>query len=231
MTCRVGMMACVPHFDAALFAFLRDLKANNSREWFAAHRERFARDVEQPMLGFIGDVAPRLRAISPAYVADRRRVGGSMYRIHRDTRFSPDKSPFKTYVAARFAHEGRRRDPSVPSFYLHLGLDHCFAGGGMYHVERPALTRIRQAIVDDPGGWSAAKMGLEIQGEQLKRAPAGFPSAHVHIDDLKRQNLYVLTEFSEGDVVTEDFLDRFTDACRQAAPLVAFQTKALGLRW
>ena len=72
---------------------------------------------------------------------------------------------------------------------------------------------------------------VEIHGEQLKRAPAGFSASHEHIEDLKRQNLYTLTEFTNADVVAADFMDRFTASCEQAAPLVEFQTKALGLRW
>lgn len=219
------------HFTPAFFDFLRDVKANNERDWFAANRERFVADVEGPMLAFIGDFAPRLREISPAYVADQRRVGGSLFRIHRDTRFSPDKSPFKTWMAARFSHEARRKVPSVPALYLHLGLDHCFGGGGAYHVDRPALTRIRQRIVELPQEWTAARAGLEIHGEQLKRAPAGFQASHEHVEDLKRQNFYVLTEFSEVDVVADGFLDRFTEACVRASPVVEFQTRALGLRW
>jgi uncharacterized protein (TIGR02453 family) len=219
------------HFTPALFEFLRELKANNDRAWFAANKHRFTADVEEPLLAFIGDFAGRLREITPAYVADRRRVGGSLYRIHRDTRFSPDKSPFKTWMAARFAHEMRRKLPGVPAFYLHLGLDHSFAGGGVYHLDRPALTRIRQRMVDLPREWAAARAGLDIQGEQLKRGPAGFPSAHEHIEDLKRQNIYVMTEFTEADVTAEGFIDRFTSTCRQAAPIIEFQTKALGLRW
>jgi uncharacterized protein (TIGR02453 family) len=224
-------MGAVRHFTPAFFDFLRDLKDHNDRDWFAAHRDRFIADVETPMLTFIGDFGERLRAISPAYRADRRRIGGSMYRIYRDTRFSEDKTPFKTWLAARFEHEARRTVESVPGFYLHLGLDHCFAGGGVYHIERPGLTRIRQRIVDAPREWTAASAGLDIQGEQLKRAPAGFPAAHEHIEDLKRQRLYTVTTLSEAEVVAEGFLDRFTQVCQQAAPLLEFQTKALGLRW
>jgi len=221
----------VAHFAPALFAFLRELKEHNDREWFAANRERFVTDVEGPMLAFIKDFAPKLREISPAYVADARRMGGSLFRIHRDTRFSADKSPYKTWTAARFSHEARRKLPSVPAFYLHLGVDHCFGGGGAYHLDRPALTRIRQQVVDTPEAWATARKGLEIHGEQLKRAPAGFPSSHEHIEDLKRQNLYVMAEFSEDDVVADGFLERFVEASRHAAPVLEFQTKALGLRW
>jgi uncharacterized protein (TIGR02453 family) len=219
------------HFTPAFFTFLRDLQQNNNRDWFAANRARFLADVEGPMLAFIHDFAPALRSISPAYIVDRRRIGGSMYRIYRDTRFSEDKTPFKTWLAARFEHEARRKVESVPGFYLHLGIDHFFAGGGVYHVERPGLTRIRQRIVELPDEWRRTKAGLEIQGEQLKRGPAGFPTAHEHLEDLKRQQLYTLTPLSERDVVAEGFIDRFTEACVRAAPLIEFQTKALGLRW
>ena len=218
-------------FSPALFTFFRALARHNDREWFAANRDRYISDVEAPLLQFIADLAPHLKAISPAYVADRRRMGGSMFRIHRDTRFSPDKSPFKTWTAARFAHEARRKMPGVPAFYLHLGPAQCFAGGGVYHIEMPQLTRIRRHIVEAPREWAAATRGLEVHGEQLRRAPAGFPAAHEHIEDLKRKNLYTMTAFTEAEVVDGDFMERFVAACRRAAPLLQFQTKALGLRW
>ena len=219
------------YFTPALFAFFRDLKKHNDRDWFAANRERYVRDVEAPMLAFIGDFGDRLRAISPAFVADKRRVGGSLFRLHRDTRFSPDKSPFKTWTAAKFSHEARRKVEGVPAFYLHLAPGESFAGGGVYHVPMPQLTRIRQRIVSEPRDWSSACVGLEIMGVQLKRAPSGFPATHDHIEDLKRQNLYTMAELTEDDVVAAAFMDRFTEVCERVAPLLRFQTKALGLRW
>jgi len=219
------------YFTPAFFEFLRDLKGHNDRDWFAANRDRYTNDVETPMLQFIADFAARLKAISPAYVADKRRMGGSMFRIHRDTRFSPDKSPFKTWAAARFPHEARRKVGGVPAFYLHLGIDERFGGGGVYHIDMPQLTRVRRHIVESPKEWASVRERVEIHGEQLKRAPAGFSASHEHIEDLKRQNLYTLTEFANTDVVAADFMDSFTASCEQAAPLVEFQTKALGLRW
>src|SRR5580765_3671675 len=107
-------------FSPALFTFLRQLKSHNTREWFADNKERYQRDVEAPMLQFVGDVGPRLRKISPALVADPRRTGGSMFRIYRDTRFSGDKTPYKTAAAARFPHEEWKRSSSAPGLYLHL---------------------------------------------------------------------------------------------------------------
>ncbi|HUL74747.1 MAG TPA: TIGR02453 family protein [Vicinamibacterales bacterium] len=220
------------HFSPGLFTFLRALKRSNTREWFADNRDRYVADVEAPVLQFITDVGPRLRAISRAYVADPRRMGGSMFRIYRDTRFSPDKSPFKTWVAARFAHEARRRVDGVPGFYLHLEPKDSYGGGGVYHLETSALTRIRQHIVAQPKQWAAVlASGVEIEGDRLKRAPAGFDPAHRFVEDLKRKDLYSLAEFREADVVSADFLERYVAACERIAPLMEFLTKALALRW
>lgn len=137
------------YFSPALFGFLRQLKAHNTRDWFLAHRDRYAAAIEQPMQRFITDLGPRLAALSPAFVVDPRRTGGSMYRIYRDTRFSADKSPYKTHVAASFAHREKKQQPSVPGFYLHLEPGDSMGGGGIYHPDMPALNRIRLAIVHD----------------------------------------------------------------------------------
>jgi uncharacterized protein (TIGR02453 family) len=220
------------YFTPATFAFLRGLERHNTREWFADNRRRYIEDVEAPMLQFIGDFAPRLRAISPHYVADRRRVGGSMFRIHRDTRFSPDKSPFKTAVSARFPHEARRKVDGVPGFYVRVALDEVYAGGGVYHIDTPALTRIRLYLVENTAQWAEVRRtGMPIEGQRLTRAPRGFEPSHPFIEDLKRKNLFTLTEFREADAVAPDWLDRYTAGCERAAPLVEFLTKALGLRW
>jgi uncharacterized protein (TIGR02453 family) len=221
------------YFTPALFRFLRDLKAHNTREWFQANRERYAADVEAPMLRFVGDIGPALRGISAAMVADRRRVGGSMFRIHRDTRFSPDKSPYKTHVAAAFGHERRRQvEGGAPSFYLHLAPGDCLGGAGIYHSAAPTLRRIRLAIVERPKEWAAVRRtGLEIQGDRLTRVPAGVDRTHEFADDLRLKDFYTLSSFAQAEVCAEDFLERYVDTCRRGAPLVAFLVKAMAWRW
>ena len=92
-------------FDADLVQFLKDLDANNNREWFNANKARFEASVQGPLLDLIEALAPRLAKISPHIIADPRKVGGSLMRIYRDTRFSKDKSPYKTYMAAQFRHD------------------------------------------------------------------------------------------------------------------------------
>lgn len=221
-----------PHFTPGFFTFLRDLKSHNDRQWFQAHRDRYVAEVEAPMLRFITDVGERLPDISRMMVADPRRSGGSMYRIYRDTRFSADKSPYKTWAAAHFKHRSAGKEQPSPGFYLHIGPAERFAGGGIYHPEMPALTRIRQRIVAEPKAWAAVlKTGIEIEGDTLTRAPAGFDPAHRFVADLRRKDFYGGREFTEREVTSPGFLDLYMESCRDVAPLVEFLARALGLRW
>jgi uncharacterized protein (TIGR02453 family) len=224
-------MASAPHFTPEFFTFFRDLKRNNDRAWFADNKPRYLEHVEGPMLQFIADFGPRLQKISRAFVADKRRMGGSMFRIYRDTRFAADKSPYKTWTAARFPHEARRKVEGVPAFFAHLGPGDSFGGGGVYHLNMPQLTKIRRAIVESPRDWTKVRTRVDVRGDQLKRAPSGFSTAHEHIEDLKRQNLFAMTTFTDAEVVAPGFIDAFTDACERVAPLVQFQTKAMGLKF
>lgn len=220
------------YFTPALFTFFRQVKKHNTREWFLENRERFVADVETPMLRFIGDLAPHLRKISPAIVVDDRRTGGSMYRIYRDTRFSADKSPYKTHVAAHFAHERKKDAPAVTGFYLHLEPGDCLGGGGIYHPDSATLSRIRLAIVEKPKEWAKVKKtGMTIEGAALSRAPVGFDPNHPFIEDLRMKDFYAVTTFTQAQVCASDFLPRYVQSCRDAAPLVSFLTRTLGWRW
>src|SRR5437773_1183143 len=102
------------YFGPGLFGFLGDLAANNDRVWFQANRARYLDEVDAPMRRFVADAGGRLAELSPSYAV------GSLFRIHRDTRFSHDKAPFKTSAAAQFRHGTRRKEHSLPGFYLHL---------------------------------------------------------------------------------------------------------------
>ena len=220
------------HFSPDFFAFFRDLKRHNDREWFAANKDRYVASVETPMLTFIKDVGERLPEISKFFRADLRRFGGSLYRIYRDTRFSPDKTPYKTWTAAHFRHRASTRDVEAPGFYIRLGPDENFGGGGIYHPSMPTLTKIRRRIVDEPKAWEAVKKsGLEIEGGTLVRAPAGFDAKHRFIEDLRRKDFYAGVEFAQSDVIAAGFIDRVMDCCRNTSPLVRFLTDSLGQKW
>jgi uncharacterized protein (TIGR02453 family) len=139
-------------FSPKLFQFLKDLARNNDRDWFRENRNRYETDVKDPALRFVAAFASPLRKVSPHFVADPRPVGGSLFRIHRHTRFARAKSPYKTHVGIHFRH-ARGKDVHAPGFYLHLEPGNVFLGAGIWHPETKTLLRIREAIVDDPTGW------------------------------------------------------------------------------
>src|SRR5258708_18376241 len=147
------MAASRSSFSPALFDFLRELRANNDREWFQRNKERYESDVRAPALQFVTDVGPRLRTISKHVVADPRPVGGSMFRINRDIRFSTDKSPYKTAVGMSFGHD-HGRDGPAPGYYLHLEPGESFAGGGVHMPDTATLNLVRAASVADTRGWT-----------------------------------------------------------------------------
>ena len=225
------------YFTKDLFTFLEELRRNNNREWFAANKDRYERVARGPMLRFIEDAGPVLRKIAPRVLADPRPVGGSMFRIYRDVRFSSDKSPYKTSVSAHFRHESLRKDINAPGFYLHLEPGQVFIGGGLYHPDRDMLQKVRLAIAENPQGWTGATSGkafpegCSLWGEKLTRAPQGFDPKHRLIEDLKRKDFVVMKSASEEDVFGPGFMEDFALTCRAAAPMIAFVTKAIGLPW
>jgi len=220
------------HFTPKLFAFLRELAENNDRAWFAANKERYEHDVRMPSHRFISDFGTPLQKIAPRLVADPRPVGGSMFRIHRDTRFSRDKSPYKNHVGIHFFHESGKKAASVPGFYLHLQPGESFAAAGIWHPDPESLARIRNAIARGGGEWKALrKTKLPIEGGALKRPPRGFDPDHPFIDDLKRTDFVTSIRLADRDVCKPGFIGDFTKACRTMTPLVRFVSRSLDLAW
>jgi uncharacterized protein (TIGR02453 family) len=224
------------YFSPALFQFLRELNKNNNREWFQANKARYESEVRDPMLRFIADFVVPLRAISRHFIADPRPVGGSLFRIYRDTRFSRDKSPYKTAAAAHFRHEvaGEVRGPG---FYLHLEPGDVAIGSGIWHPDADALAKIRKAIAERPDQWKRAVLGkafksaCELWGEKLTRPPKGFDPAHPFIEDLKRKDFVAMASFNEADACKPGFMNRVAEVYRASAPFVSFLTKAVGLKF
>jgi uncharacterized protein (TIGR02453 family) len=228
------MTAAKRSFEPDLFAFLRELRTHNDREWFAASKARFEEVVREPALEFISDFGPGLERISPRFVADARPVGGSLFRIHRDVRFSRDKTPYKTHVGIHFRHE-QAKSHAAPGFYLHLEPDNVIAGAGIWHPDPPTLRRIREAIVADPDAWVGATAKppfaptYTLSGESLKRPPAGFPADHPLVEDLKRKNVAGVATSSEAAAVAPGFLAEWEKLCGRAAPLMRFVCDAVGV--
>ena len=217
------------YFTPELLRFLKQLKRHNNREWFQANKARYEAAVRDPCVRFIAELAGPLQRISPWLVADPHPTRGSLFRIYRDTRFSPDKRPYKTHVGMTFPHRGTKQKVHLPGFYLHLEPDSCFAAAGCWHPDNPTLISIRNAIVSRPEAWKKAVRGLELEGDALSRPPRGYPADHPLVEDLKRKDYLASVEFADAQVCGTRFMADFLAACRKLSPLVAFLSQALGL--
>ena len=188
------------------------------------------------MLAFIEEVGPGLKQISKHIVADPRPVGGSLFRINRDIRFSKDKSPYKTAVGMSFWNDGGSQSVA-PGFYLHLEPGTSFAGGGIHMADNKTLNRVRDLIVAEPEAWKRVTDEKKFapmyayMGESLKRAPQGYDAEHPLVDDLKRKGYGWHAMFSEADVVGPGFMDRYLEACRVASPFSGLLARGLGAPW
>ena len=224
------------YFSDKSFRFLRALARNNTRDWFQAHKADYEAYLRGPALKLIADLQPDLAAVSTHYRADPRPVGGSLFRIHRDTRFANDKTPYKTWSGARFFH-ARAREVESPSFYLHVQPGHCFIGAGLWHPQPETQRRIRQFIHDNPSGWKAAVRApafarrFDMDGESLVRPPRGFPPDHELIEDLKRKNFVALAPLDDALVLGPRLRATIGERFGQLAPLVDYLCAALDLEF
>jgi uncharacterized protein (TIGR02453 family) len=222
------------YFTDETFTFLRDLKQNNSRDWFTENRHRYDAYVKEPAIRFIMDFDPLLHRISAHYRADPRPVGGSLFRIHRDTRFSKDKDPYKTHAGIRFPH-GTDRNVHAPGFYLHIEPESVFVGIGIWHPDGPTLKKIRDAIVEDPKAWKAARDAkrlrarFELGGESLTRPPRGYDPEHPFTLDIKRKDFIASCKLEDEAVSSPGFVRDFATICSDGAPLVRWLCGAIGL--
>jgi uncharacterized protein (TIGR02453 family) len=220
----------VRYFDDELFGFLSDLKRHNDRAWFTANKERYETKVRDPFLDFVADVGPELRKISKALVADPRPVGGSMFRIHRDVRFSKDKSPYKTHVGAHF-QLGGKGDAHGPGYYFHLEPGRSLVGGGMWMPDPEALQAIRERISGRAAEWRKARGELDDHAEALKRPPRGFDPDDPMIEDIKRKSFTAGVPLTDRQVTSPNLMTAFVGACRDLAPLMKFLAVAVGAPW
>lgn len=221
-------------FPEDFFRFFDDLRNNNERAWFNEHKARYDASVVEPTQAFIVAVAPLLHGVSPHYIADPKAHGGSMFRIYRDTRFSQDKTPYKTHTGVQFRHQAGK-DAHAPGFYVHLDTEGLFFGGGVWLPPNPVLNRIRDHIVDNARSWSRIRNAQAVQatggirGDMLKRPPRGYDPEHRHIEDLRKKSFYVAVEAPPEHALRPTFVDEVAASFRTTAPMMRFITDALEL--
>lgn len=225
------------YFTPAVFGFLRELRANNNKEWWEDNKERYIETIREPALDFIEDFGEKLKNISPHFVGDTRTNGGSLMRPYRDTRFAKDKTPYKTNVGIQFRHE-RGRDVHAPGFYIHLEPGDSFLGAGMWRPETPLARAIRQAINDDPTRWNKAAHSKSFQDtwtigdhdeDRLKRVPKELDPDHPFPDDLRLKTFTAGTRISQKTVTSGAFGDRSFEAFEKAGPYTRFLCDAIGV--
>lgn len=224
------------HFSEETLSFLDDLKRNNSRDWFNRNKARYTAHVREPAIRFVTDFGPHLAKISDSFRADPRPVGGSIFRIHRDTRFSKDKSPYKTALGIQFRHESAK-SAHTPGFYLHIQPGNVFVGLGIWHPDSATLRKIRAHMIEKPDGWRKAVGGrrfreaMELAGDSLVRPPRGIDPEHPLIDDLKRKDFIGTASLQEAAVLEPGFIREFAGLCRAGSPLVKYLCEALELSY
>ena len=217
-------------FQPRALSVLRALKRNNDREWFKARKEQYDELLRAPMLAIIEQLALDFQSFAPDLIASPK---VSMYRIYRDTRFSEDKSPLKTHVAAMFPCRGLARHEGA-GLYFHVALDGVWVGGGMYapdtshlQAERDHIaTNIKRfrAIVESPRFRRAFG---KLEGEQLQRVPRGYPKEHEAADYLRHRQFLAGTEYPARFACSPGFYKSVVGVFREAAPLVRFLNEPL----
>lgn len=224
------------YFSPATFRFLRALARHNNRAWFKAHQAEYEQNVREPLLQLIADLQAPVAKLSKHYRADPRKVGGSMFRPQRDTRFTHDKEPYKPFAGARVFHE-RRREIAAPSFYLHIKPGDCFVGAGLWHPENHTLRNIRHFIADNPAAWKRAahsrtfRERYEFWGESLSRAPQGFPTDHPLLEDLKRKSYAAGVGFDDTLACSPKLFAFVVDHFKRLAPLADYLCAAQNLEF
>ena len=217
------------------FAFLQDLEANNDRKWFEANKARYQEDALEPFREFIRAMEPRLAKISSHLLCSDKKVGGAMMRLHRDVRFSKDKSPYSPRLAARFMHDQAEKG-GAPGLLIHIGPTGCTLGTGVWQPDTPFVAMIRRGIVDNTKAWKSATTAKafrdtfgELAGDSLKRPPRGFDAEHPFVKDLKRKDFVGFCEWKMAPVTKAEFPAAVAKAYASSSKFMAFLCGALDL--
>jgi uncharacterized protein (TIGR02453 family) len=211
-------------------AFLSRLKKNNNREWFHKHKDEYEQHVRFPMQCLVSSLAQRMSDEAPEIEFNPKR---SIFRIYRDVRFSKNKAPYKTNIAAVFPLRGKKGPIELPGLYVSIAPGEVFLGGGVYMPSGDQLKAYRRSIVERPDDFLAVvgnrtfkKEFGTIQGENLQRAPIGFPKDHPMLEDLKHKQFYVGKEYKDIVCTRPAFLETTAVVFGRTMPLVRWLASA-----
>ena len=223
-------------FESRTLRFLEALEANNNREWFKENKSRYEDDVLDVALRFIISMQESLAEFAPRFTAVPTRVGGSLMRVYRDTRFSKNKLPYKTNIGIQFRHE-QAKDVHSPGYYVHIEPDELFLGVGMWRPDSDPLRGIRERIAAKPEEWQRAmdsqpfRRNFSLGGESLSRPPRGFDKELECIEDIKRKSFIAVRELKVEDCLKPQFQRTVESSFKSADPFMRFLCKAVGVRF
>lgn len=212
--------------------FLKKLKKNNNREWFHAHKDQYDELVKFPMQCMIAMLREKLRDDIPEMDFNPKR---SIFRIHRDVRFSKNKAPYKTNIAASFELRGKKQSFETPGLYVSIEPGSVFVGGGMYMPYGDQLKAIRKSIIEKPEEFLAVvedkrfkKIFGGIMGEKLVKAPMGIAKDHPMIEHLRHKQFFVGKEWDDESLVySKKFVDTTASLFVDTMPLIRWLMKAI----
>jgi uncharacterized protein (TIGR02453 family) len=224
------MPDAVPRFGPEALKFLRALKRNNRRDWFQPRKEDYERLVRGPMIAIVERLADDMRRVAPEVVVDPKRA---VFRIYRDTRFSNDKTPYKTHIAASFPWRGVTRHEGA-GLYFHVSPTEVWIGGGMYAPETAQLQVVREHIAANlrhltsiVASASFKRTVGEVEGERLQRVPRGFPGDHEAAYWLRFRQFLAGRDVSPTLVTTARFYPAIVETFTVIAPLIRFLNEPL----
>ncbi len=217
-------------FTPRTLTFLRTLARHNEREWFRGKKDSYERDVHGPMIALLARLALDLPHFGPEFVSEPR---VSLFRIYRDTRFSADKSPLKTSVAARFPSRAFPRHAGA-GLYVEIGPRRVWMGGGLYRPSPADLRLIRTHMATAHRRLHRIVVGPAfretvgtLEGERLTRVPRGYPADHPAADYLRFTQLFAGREFPAAFATTDRFYPELLKVFATVTPLVRFLNDAL----
>lgn len=218
-------MSPQPVFTEEALRFLRGLKRNNRREWFEKRRELYEREVKAPMLALVERLTQGMAAYAPAHV---RPAAKCIFRIYRDTRFSADKTPYKTHLGAWWSRAGVVKT-SGAGFYMHIGADEFVIAAGAYMPEKDQLLAIRRHLLANHAEWKSLIEDRKLLRSfavhdpmALARAPKGFPADHPAIEWIKWRQWGVTAHLPADTALRPSLAADIEKRFRLAAPLIAF---------
>jgi uncharacterized protein (TIGR02453 family) len=220
-------------FAPEALTFLRALKRNNRRDWFQPRKQQYESWIKLPMMEMANALNAEFARFAPDYITPPEKA---VYRIYRDTRFSPDKTPYKTHIAAIFPHRTAvKREGAV--FYVHFTEKDLLAFAGVYSPDRDELLAYRSLLAERHEEFleilrdkKLCRTVGELQGEQMTRLPKGFPCGHPAEALLRHRQWYLESMLDIKLLTTPRLVPELARRFEAMAPLVCFLNRALAAK-